>query len=426
MVTAVIGCQFGDEGKGKIIDYLAKDADYVVRFHGGAGAGHTVVNNFGTFKMHLIPCGIFHKKVVCVIANGVMLDPEILLEEIGSLTKAGIKVKNRLFISSRAHIVLPYHKILDGIFDEAKGKLKTATTGRGNGPVHADKASYYGILVQDILDKKLFSAKLEKILNVKNKIIKGFGGHELSFSIILKDYSQFLLKLKPFVADTFEILNDAIDKKKKILFEGAHGFFLDNDWGTYPYVTASSILPSNIGAGAGVSPSKIDSVVGIVKAYTTRIDSGAGPLPTEFFGKLADAIRTWGGEFGATTGRPRRIGWLDLVQLKLAVKLSGINYLILTKADVLASLRTVPVCVDYKLNGRSINYLNINSEELKKVTPVYKDLPGWDEIGEVKKYQDLSRELKYYIEFIENFVGVPVKILSIGPKREQTIVRNHL
>lgn len=424
MVTVVIGCQFGDEGKGKIIDFLAKDADYVVRFHGGAGAGHTVVNNFGTFKMHLVPCGIFNKNSKCVIANGVMVDPEILLTELDSLRKAHVTLKGRIFISHRAHIVFPYHKILDGIFDEAKGKLKTATTGRGNGPVHADKVSYYGILIQDILDKDLFAAKLEKILHVKNKIIKGFGGHELSLSKILKDYSQLLSKLKPFVADTFEILDGALKGKKNILFEGAHGFFLDNDWGTYPYVTASSILPSNIGAGAGVSPSKIDNVVGIVKAYTTRVDSGAGPLPTEIFGKLAEALRTWGGEFGTTTGRPRRIGWLDLVQLKFAVKLAGINYLVLTKGDVLASLRTVPVCVDYKLHGRSVGYLNINSEELKNVIPVYKELPGWEETKNPKKYKDLPMEFRNYFEFIEKFVGVPIKIISVGPEREQTIVKN--
>ena len=424
MVTAVIGCQFGDEGKGKIIDFLAKDTEYVVRFHGGAGAGHTVVNNFGTFKMHLIPCGIFNKKAKCVIANGVMLDPEVLLQEINSLTKAGIKIKGRLFISSRAHLVFPYHKILDGIFDEAKGRLKTATTGRGNGPVHADKSSYYGILVQDVMDKNIFRAKLEKILSVKNKIIKEFGSKEITLSKIFKDYSRFITYIKPFIGNTFEILNNAVDQKKQILFEGAHGIFLDNDWGTYPYLTASSTLPGNIGAGAGVNPSKVDSVVGIVKAYATRIDSGAGPLPTEFFGKLADAIRAWGGEFGATTGRPRRIGWLDLVQLRFAVKLAGINSLVLTKADVLASLRTVPVCVDYKLRGRSVGYLNINSEELKNVTPVYKDLPGWAEIGEVRKYNDLPKELKNYVEIIEKFVGVPVKILSIGPERSQTIIRS--
>jgi len=423
VVTVVIGTQFGDEGKGKIIDYLARDADFVVRFHGGAGAGHTVVNNFGTFKMHLIPCGIFNKNVKCVIANGVMVDPEILLQEIDSLKRAGIRTKGRLFVSSRAHVVLPYHKILDGIFDEAKGKLKTATTGRGNGPVHADKTSYYGILVQDLLDKKLFGAKLEKILNVKNKIIKEFGGKELSLPKILRDYSIFFSKLRPFIANTFEILNGASEKKKTILFEGAHGLYLDNDWGTYPYVTASSTLPANIGAGAGVSPSKIDSVVGIVKAYTTRIDSGAGPLPTEFFGKLADAIRGWGGEFGATTGRPRRIGWLDLIQLKLAVKLAGINYLTLTKVDVLSSLRTVPVCTNYKLGGRTVDYLDLNAEQLKKVVPIYKDLPGWAEIGDVRKYNDLPKELKNYVEMIEKFVGVPVKILSIGPERNQTIIR---
>ena len=426
MITVVVGTQFGDEGKGKIIDFLAEKANFVVRFHGGAGAGHTVVNKHGTFKMHLIPCGIFNQKTTCIISNGVMVDPLVLIEEIKILQKAGIKLVNRFFISSRAHVVFPYHKILDGIFDEAKGELKTATTRRGNGPVHADKVSYYGILLQDLADKKLFGQKLENILKVKNRIIEEFAGKTISFSEVFNLYQEYFKKLKPYIANTLEILENATASRKNLLFEGAHGIFLDNDWGTYPYVTASSILPSNIGAGSGIDPRKIDQVIGVVKAYATRVDSGAGPFPTEINGKLGDAVRLWGAEFGTTTGRPRRIGWLALVQLSFAVKLCGISFLTLTKADVLSGLKTISVCVGYKLNGKNVDYLDVNSEELKKVTPVYKNFEGWGEMGDIKTYAKLPKEFKKYIEFIETFVKVPVKIVSIGPDRNQTIVNNYL
>lgn len=426
MVTAVIGTQFGDEGKGKIIDFLSEKADFVVRFHGGAGAGHTVVNDMGTFKMHLIPCGIFNKRAACIIANGVMVDPELLLEEISMLEKAGVKLKNRLFISGRAHLVFPYHKILDGIFDEAKGDLKTATTRRGNGPVHADKVSYYGILLQDLEDKEFFKKKLEGILEIKNKIISQFGGKKLSLSSVLKTSLDQYKKLKPFIDNTFSRLEEAVNKKRNILFEGAHGIFLDNDWGTYPYVTASSILPSNIGAGAGVNPRKLDQIVGVVKAYSTRVDSGAGPFPTEINGKLGDAIRLWGGEFGTTTGRPRRIGWLDLVQLKFAARVAGITQLALTKADVLSSLKQVSLCTAYKLKGKTVGYLDLNSENLKRVMPVYKEFDGWEDIGNIHTIAKLPAEFKRYINFIEEFMGIPIKIISVGPDREQTILKNHL
>lgn len=426
MIRVVIGTQFGDEGKGKIIDYLSRDSDFVVRYHGGAGAGHTVVNNLGTFKMHLVPCGIFNKNTRCVIANGVMVDPPVLLEEINALSKARLNLSKRLFISGRAHVVFPYHKILDGIFDEAKGELKTATTRRGNGPVHADKVSYYGILLQEVLDKELLKQKLSIILKVKNKIIKEFGGNPVSLNETVNSYYKDCLKLKKYIADTYEILNEAVRFKKNILFEGAHGIFLDNDWGTYPYVTASSILPSNIGAGAGIDPRKINEVIGVVKAYSTMVDSGARPFPSEIGGKIGEAIRGWGGEFGTTTGRPRRIGWLDLIQLKFAVKLAGITYLALTKADVLSGLKSINVCVGYKLNGKKVDYLNLNSEQLKKVTPVLKEFLGWDDIAECKSFESLPKEFKAYISFIEKFVGIPVKIISVGPDREQTILKNRL
>lgn len=424
MVTVVVGSQWGDEGKGKIVDYLSQKADYVVRFHGGAGAGHTIVNERGTFKLHQIPCGIFHKNTICVIANGVVVDPKGLLEEIKELKKSGLNIKGRLLISPRAQVVFDYHKILDGIFDEAKGDFKTATTRRGNGPVHADKVSYYGIKLYDLIDRKILSTKLKSIIGIKNKIIKTFNGKTFSHKKVLDEYYTLGKKLKPYFANTFEVLNGAIDKKKNVLFEGAHGIFLDNDWGTYPYVTASSILPSNIGAGAGVNPKKIDEIVGIVRVYLTRVDTGACPMPTEIKGKVADELREKAHEYGATTGRPRRIGWNDLVQVRFAARLCGFTSLAITKPDILSQFKKVLVCTGYKYKGKLVDYLEVDTEKLREVTPIYKEFNGWDEdLTEIRDYQKLPNNCKKYIEFIEQFTHVPVKYISVGPRLEQTIIR---
>ncbi len=424
MVTAVIGAQWGDEGKGKIVDYLSANADYVVRFHGGAGAGHTIVNDKGIIKLHQIPCGIFHKNAKVVVANGVVIDPKGLLEEIAQLEKLGIKMKGRLFISPRAHVVHHYHKVLDGIFDDAKGDYKTASTKRGNGPVHADKVSYYGIKLYDLLDRKIFHRKLSEVLQVKNRIIKEFGAPQLDHGQMLEEYLVYGKKLKPYLANTFEVLNKAIDKGQNVLFEGAHGVFLDVDWGTYPYVTASSILPSNIGAGAGVNPQKLNRVIGVAKVYVTRVDTGACPMPTEIKGKIADDLRTKANEFGATTGRPRRIGWLDLVQLRFARKLCGITDLAIIKADILSGFRQVKACTAYRYKGKIVDYLDIDTENLRKVVPVYKEFAGWEgDFSKVRKFADLPKNLRNYLGFIEKFVGVPVKTVSVGPRKEETIVR---
>jgi adenylosuccinate synthase len=424
MVTVVVGSQWGDEGKGKIVDYLSQKADYVVRFHGGAGAGHTLVNQYGTFKLHQIPSGIFHKNTICVIANGVVVDPKELIEEIKGLEKVGINVKKRLLISPRAQVVFDYHKTLDGIFDEAKGSLKTATTRRGNGPVHADKVSYHGIKLYDLIDPKMLAIKLKSEIQIKNKIIEAFGGEKFDYKKILSEYLALGKKLKPYFANTFEILNDAIDKKKNVLFEGAHGIFLDNDWGTYPYVTASSILPSNIGAGAGVNPKKIDEIIGIVRVYLTRVDTGACPMPTEMKGKLGDILREKAHEYGATTGRPRRIGWNDLVQVRFAAKLCGFTSLAITKPDILTKFKKISVCIGYKYRGKMIDYLDVDTEKLRQVKPVYKEFDGWDEdLTEIRDYQKLPPNCRKYIEFIEQFTHVPVKYISVGPRLEETIVK---
>lgn len=423
MITAVVGIQWGDEGKGKIVDYLSQKVDYVVRFHGGAGAGHTVSNPKGTIKFHLLPSSMFNEKVWGVIANGVVIDPKSLLEEIASVEKLGIRVWNRLLISSRAQVVFPYHKIFDAVFDEAKGDLKTATTRKGNGPVHADKVSYYGIKIHDLLDKKTLRNKLGTILGVKNRVIKEFGGEPLKLDQLVNEYFEYGKKLKPSITDTRKLLNLAISKKKNVIFEGAHGIFLDVDWGTYPYVSASSILPWNVGAGAGINPRKLDKIVGILKVYVTRVDTGACPMPTEIFGKFADELRTKAGEFGATTGRPRRIGWLDLVQIKAAVELCGVTELAIVKADILAEVKEIPVCIGYQYRGKKVGWYDVDTEELRKIKPIYKKFAGWKgDFSKMKKYADLPKNLRIYLEFIEKFTGVKIKLISVGPKREQTIL----
>lgn len=424
MVTVVVGSQWGDEGKGKLVDYLSLKSDYAVRFHGGAGAGHTIVNKYGTFKLHQIPCGIFHKNTICVIANGVVVDPKGLIEEIDGLKKSGLNIKGRLLISPRAQVVFDYHKVLDGIFDEAKGDLKTATTRRGNGPVHADKVSYHGIKLYDLIDKKILDTKLRSAISIKNKIIQAFEGTKFSHRKTLSEYHSLGKKLKPYFSNTFNVLNNAIDKGKNVLFEGAHGIFLDVDWGTYPYVTASSILPSNIGAGAGVNPKKIDEIIGIVRVYLTRVDTGACPMPTEIKGKIADQLREKAHEYGATTGRPRRIGWNDLVQVRFAAKLCGFTSLAITKPDILSQFSKVRVCVGYKYRGKSIDYLDVDTEKLRLVKPVYKEFKGWnDNLSEIRDYHKLPKNCRDYIEFIENYTKVPVKYISVGPRLEQTIVK---
>lgn len=309
-----------------------------------------------------------------------------------------------------------------GIYDEAKGDLKTATTRRGNGPVHADKVSYYGIVISDLLDKRVLSEKLKRSLMVKNRIIKEFGGEKFVFQKVLDEYLALGKKLKPYIANSFKILNKAADKGKNILFEGAHGIFLDNDWGTYPYVTSSSILPSNIGAGAGINPKKIDKILGIARVYLTRIDTGACPMLTEIKDKTANFLRKKANEYGATTGRPRRIGWMDLIQVRFAARLCGFTELAITKPDILSGFKTIPVCIGYQYKGKRVDYLDVDTESLRKVKPIYKEFQGWNEdISKIKRYKDLPKNCKIYLEFIEKFTHVPIKYISVGPTLEQTI-----
>lgn len=427
MITVVIGTQWGDEGKGKIVDLLAEKADWVVRYNGSGGAAHTVVNKFGLFKLHLLPSGIFSPKTKVLITNGVVVEPELLLKEIGDVAKAGIKVKGRLFVSPRCHLVFPYHKILDGLTNAlfSADRKTSPTTGRGNGPVNADKISYQGIRIYDLLDKNRFANRLKIAVGIKNKFIKALGGEEVSFKEIYDNYLGFMRRLKPYIKETLPILEEAVKDKKNILFEGVNGVFLDNDWGAYPYVTTASILPTEIGRGSGINPflDKNFKIIGIAKAYMTRVDNGECPLPSEWpEGKKTKQFRDKNNEYGSGTGRPRRICWFDSEVVKFSHRLCHFNYLCLTRLDTLSGLNKLKICVGYTYQGREVSYLDGDAEFYRKVKPVYKELDGWDEdISGCRKYCELPQNVKKYIELIERLTGLGIKLIGVGPGREQII-----
>jgi adenylosuccinate synthase len=419
-VNLIIGSQWGDEGKGKIIDNLSEKSDFVVRFNGGNNAGHTIINNYGKFAMHLVPSGIFNKKTTGIIANGVVLDLEVLISEIETIKKTKINLKGRLFISPRCHLIMPYHKLLDRLYEETKGKAKTGTTGRGIGPVYADKVSYNGIRLADLADKKIFSEKLKTQLIIKNKILKAFGEKALLQKDIEKEYFNLYKKIAPFVVESYSILKKAIDAKKNILLEGAQGVFLDNDWGTYPFVTASTVLSGGVTAGAGISPKKIDNIIGIAKAYTTRV--GAGPFPTELFDKDGDKLTEIGKEYGATTGRKRRCGWFDAELVRFAAEINGFTGIAITKLDILDNFPTIKICTHYSLNGKKVGYEDGDANFLGKVKPVYKTMPGWMKTTKgTKKYEDLPINAKKYLNELEKLIKVKIKYISTGEKRDEII-----
>ncbi|MBI2074705.1 MAG: adenylosuccinate synthase [Candidatus Levybacteria bacterium] len=419
-VTLIIGAQWGDEGKGKIIDYLSKTSNFVVRYHGGNNAGHTIVNEYGKFAMHLIPSGIFSKKTVGIIANGTVLDLDVLLEEIKLLEKAGVVVKERLLISPRCHVIMPYHRILDRLFEEAKGKAKTGTTGRGIGPVYADKVSYNGIRLFDLLDKRKFSEKLTIQLTVKNKIIQALGEKPLDQKEIEMKFFALIEKIKPYVKEPYSIIQLAIKNKKNIMLEGAQGVFLDTDWGTYPYATASTVVSGGATPGAGIAPKNITDIIGVVKAYTTRV--GDGPFPTELLDKDGELLREKGGEYGATTGRPRRCGWFDSELIRFASQINGFTSLAITKLDIFDGFSELKICTGYTLNGKKINYFDIDALDLEKVKPVYKSMKGWTKQTQgAKRYQDLPKEAKAYLKELEKLSGVKIAYISTGQKRHEII-----
>jgi len=423
--VVVIGTQWGDEGKGKVVDVLTERADYVVRFQGGNNAGHTLVINDKKYILHLIPSGIFRKHTVCVIGNGVVVDPEVLISEIESLKKEGLPVDSeKLVVSEKAHAIMPYHKALD-MAREAKAKgNKIGTTCRGIGPCYEDKVARKGFRLIELTNPDRFREKLEEVVEEKNFLLKYLGAKPVDFNEIYEKYIRYGEYLKPYLKDVSIYLWEAKRKGKNILFEGAQGTFLDIDHGTYPYVTSSNTVAGNACCGTGIGPGEIDCVVGIVKAYTTRV--GEGPFPTELKDEIGDYLREKGGEFGATTGRPRRCGWLDLVMVKTAVRLSGVNALAITKLDVLTGLEKIKVCVGYELNGTRLDYVPAALWDVAKVKPVYEEFKGWNTPATgISKFENLPPEARDYLKFIEDFLGVPIYLVSTGPGREDYLLLRH-
>ena len=419
-VTIVLGTQWGDEGKGKAIDVLARDYDFVARYNGGNNAGHTVINPLGTFRIHLVPSGILYPHTRCLIGGGVVIDPSVLIEEVNALRAAGVKIEKRLFVSRRAHLIMPYHKILDGLYEEAKGAGATGTTRRGIGPVFADKVSYNGLRWTDLADADLFAEKLQTQLALKNKIITALGGAPLEFEKIYADYRGYYEMLKPYIAELYPIIEKGLHAKKKFLLEQAQGALLDPDWGTYPFITGSTTLASAATAGLGIPPRAITRIIGVTKAYTTRV--GAGPLPTEIMeeGETQRALQ----EVAATTGRIRRGGWFDAEVVRFAARINGIDQLFLTKLDILSQFESIKICTGYEFNGRRVHYYDLDAYQLGHAQPIYRTARGWQtDITRVRKYADLPPRARQYVETIEKLVGVPVRWVSVGPEREATIRR---
>jgi len=417
-VNLVIGTQWGDEGKGKVVDYFSKNADYVVRFQGGANAGHTIKVGDEVYKLHLTPSGVIQGKVG-IIGNGMVIDPETLIEEMDELTKRGIKPN--LLISDRVNIIMPYHKMLDGAEEKLLGDKKIGTTKKGIGPCYTDKIARKGIRAIDLINKDTLSKKLDDIIPIKQRIFSIYNiDIKLDKKDILKKYLEYGNFLKNYIVPTQITITKAIESGKNILFEGAQGTMLDVDYGTYPYTTSSHTIAGGSCIGAGVGPHKIDDIIGIVKAYTTRV--GEGPLPTELLDKTGNYLQTKGGEFGATTGRPRRCGWLDLVVVNHSCNVSGINKLAITKLDVLGGLKTIKVCVKYNLNDKEIDYFPADINEVKECIPIYKEFKGWDDIKTPpKKITDLPNETQEYLKFIERYLKIPIVLVSIGPGRKETL-----
>lgn len=418
----VLGAQWGDEGKGKMTDYLAEEANVVVRFQGGNNAGHTVEVGENQYKLHLIPSGILHDDKINVLGNGVVIDPKALFTEIEYLENLGIKVTpEKLAISDRANIIMPYHKELDRLKEIARGKNSIGTTGKGIGPCYTDKVERSGIRVCDILQPEVLKEKLEASLSIKNKLIVNvYEGEAMDFDKIYEEYLAFGEKMRPFVKDASVIVYDSIKEDKNVLFEGAQGTLLDIDYGTYPYVTSSNTTAGGVCNGAGVGPSLIKSAIGIAKAYTTRV--GKGPFPTELNDEMGDHIRTVGHEYGVTTGRARRCGWLDLVILKSAVRISGLTSLAITKIDTMAGIEKIKICVGYKIEGKVIDYFPASLHDLAKCEPVYIEMDGWDDsVADAREFDQLHPNAIAYVRKIEELTGVKVAIVSVGPKRTQTI-----
>ncbi len=419
--VVVIGAQWGDEGKGKVTDFLAEKADIVVRYMGGNNAGHTVVVEDREFKMHLIPSGILYPDKICIIGSGVVVDPAVLIKELESLKKQGISTAN-LKISQRAHVIFPYHQKLDQVEEDRKGNNKIGTTCRGIGPAYTDKSARVGIRVIDLLDVEEFPALLEANMKSKNQILtEVYGGKSLDYGEVLNDFRGYAEALRKYVCDTSILVNDAVLQGHNILFEGAQGTLLDLDHGTYPYVTSSHPTAAAACLGAGIGPTRIGRVIGVAKAYTTRV--GEGPFPTELNDDTGALIRKQGGEYGTTTGRPRRCGWFDGVVSRYAVRINGLDYLAITKLDVLSGLEQIRICTGYNYRGEVINEFPASLKVLNECVPVYEDFPGWSEdITKARRLEDLPVQARRYLDRISEISGAPIALIGVGSRRAQTIL----
>jgi adenylosuccinate synthase len=419
--TILVGAQWGDEGKGKIIDVLTEEADVVIRYAGGNNAGHTVLVGKGRYILHLVPSGILRPDKLCVIGNGVVIDPVSLMEEIRGLRNLGVRVGRNLVISERAHVVLPYHRELDVAREHRQGRHKLGTTKRGIGPAYADKAARVGLRMVDLVHPDTFALKLKQRIRESNEVLRAWGAKPLRYREVLEVYQAAGAFLRPFVADTVSLLHQALAEGKSLLFEGAQGTFLDIDHGTYPFVTSSNTTAGGACTGSGVPPNRIDRVVGVMKAYTTRV--GEGPLPTEDQA-LGDLLHGMGREFGATTGRPRRCGWFDAVAVRQAVRINGVNELAVTNLDGLDTLPTIKVCLGYRVGRKRYDVLPADMNELAACQPVYAEFEGWcTPTHGARSWKALPARARAYLKALEDLVGAPIRIISVGPAREQTIVR---
>jgi len=422
-VLAVVGGQWGDEGKGKIVDLLGAKCQLVARYNGGNNAGHTVTNEYGTFRMHLIPSGIFSPQTTCLIGNGVVVDPKALLDELGEVRASGARLAP-LFISDRAHVIMPYHLRLDQLEEASRGRGSIGTTGRGIGPAYADKYSRLGIRMGDLVDESVFREKLAFVLEIKNRLLTClYGATPLSFTEVYQEYLAYARELAPLVADTGAMAREAVAQGQNVLLEGAQGTMLDVDFGTYPYVTSSSVIAAGGFSGLGLPPNQPVRALGTFKAYSSRV--GSGPFPSELNDETGRHIREVGHEYGTTTGRPRRCGWFDAVASRLAVQLNGLAGVALTRLDVLDALPQLRIATAYRLGHEVLERVPAQVEKLQQCEPVYEELPGWQEpIGQVRRYEALPANARRYVERLESLIGCPATIISVGPHRDQTIVRH--
>ena len=422
--VVVVGVQWGDEGKGKFVDLLSQEIDYVVRFQGGNNAGHTVIVDGKKSALHLVPSGILHEGKICLIGNGVVLDPTVFIQELDTLIAQGVDVSpSRLKVSAKTHLIMPYHKVLDQAREKRLADGKIGTTGRGIGPCYEDKVARVGVRASDLADPDLLRSKIEVALREKNVLFSALYGLEpLTVDAVFNEVMAVASRLVPYLTDVSSELEEAWAAGKSVLFEGAQGIHLDIDHGTYPYVTSSNTVSGTAAAGSGIGPNRLDRIIGILKAYTTRV--GEGPFPTELHDATGDLLRSNGGEFGVTTGRPRRCGWQDIVVLRESVRLNGLTDIALTKLDVLSGFEEIRLCVAYDYKGRRIQYPPQEGGALEHVTPVYESMPGWKEdLSACRTWDELPAAARAYIERLEQLSGVPVSMVSVGPDRNQTIFR---